>query len=149
MEAMSENKNPEREALDRLADALVDDILNASDEDILTEFQESYGDPGRNAEEMQAIFEKSILTANKRRLAAAKVGAAASRIKGSTGAALIDITEARRRLRAVLDNPEASKKLTMAARKESELSDADVLGMFEDLDELGGLPPDDNSGGKT
>jgi hypothetical protein len=45
-------------ALDRLADALVEDILSASDEDILAEFRESGGDSERNATDMRALFEK-------------------------------------------------------------------------------------------
>lgn len=145
---MTENKHPEREALDRLADALVDDILNTSDEDMLAEFREGHGDPGHHADKMRALFEKSVLTANKQRLAAARAGAAASRTRSSEATPPIDIAEARRRLRAVLDAPDAPKELTLAARKESELSDADVLGMLEDLRELGVLPPDDDSDGK-
>ncbi len=145
---MTENKHPEREALDRLADALADDILNASDEDILAEFRESDNNPDRHAAEIRALFEKSILVANKRRLAAAKAGAIASRTKGSEAPAPIDMAKARQRLRTALDAPDASQELTLAARKESEMSDADVLGMLEDLRELGVLPPDDDSDGK-
>lgn len=76
---MSANKKPQREALDRLADALVDDILNASDEEILEEFREDGGDPEQHAAEMLALFEKSVTIANKRRLAEAATAAAADR----------------------------------------------------------------------
>ncbi len=133
-----------RAALDRLADALVEDILNASDEDILAEFRESGGDPERNASDMRALFEKGLIAANKKRLATAKAGAAASR-RPPTGAptAAIDIAAARARLRAALDAPNFPHKLTLAARKESELSDADILSMLDDLRELGVLPPED------
>ncbi|NTF47034.1 hypothetical protein G6L77_01850 [Agrobacterium rhizogenes] len=55
---------------------------------------------------------------------------------------------ARARLRAVVDTPGLPQKVTLAARKENELSDADILGMLEDLRELGVLPPDDNQDGK-
>ena len=40
-------------------------------------------------------------------------------------------------------------KLTLAARNENELSDADVLGMLQDLEELGIIRPDDESAGQT
>ena len=40
-------------------------------------------------------------------------------------------------MRAVLTMPNVPETLTLAARKESELSDADVAGMIEDLRELG------------
>lgn len=139
----------ERVALNRLADVFVDDILCASDEDILAEFSEACGDPNQNAAEMRALFEKSVLASNKKRLAAAKVAAAANRRSSTVSAATpIDMAAARARLRAVVDTPGLPQKVTLAARKENELSDADILGMLEDLRELGVLPPDDNQDGK-
>jgi hypothetical protein len=139
----------ERAALDRLADVLVDDILNASDEDVLTEFKETHGDPDYNAAEMRALFERSVLASNKKRLAAARIGAAAKRHPPTGFAATpIDMQAARARLRAIMDTPGLPQKVTLAARKENELSDADILGMLEDLRELGILPPDDIQSGK-
>lgn len=61
-----ENKK-ERAALNRLADALVDDILNTSDEDILTEFKETHGDHAQNAAAMRTLFEKTVIAMNKQR----------------------------------------------------------------------------------
>lgn len=145
---MTGKKTPERGALDRLADSLVDDILNTSDEDILAEFREAGGDADRHAAEMRALFETSMIAVNKRRLAAAKAGVAETRKGRSVSGTLVDITEARKRLRAILDTPNASPELTLAARKEGELSDADILGMADDLHELGVIPPDDGEGGK-
>jgi len=49
-----------RSALERLEDALVEDILNASDEDILEEIQEDGGDPDAIAAEVRAIFEAAL-----------------------------------------------------------------------------------------
>ncbi len=37
----------------------------------------------------------------------------------------------------------------MAARKESELSDADILGLLDDLRALGVLPSGDDNNGNT
>jgi len=134
----------ERAALDRLADLLVDDILTMSDEDILAEYRETHGDPVHNAALMQAIFEKSVLVSNKKRLAAAKAGAVENRRPPIVSVAtLVDINAARARLRGVIDTPGLPQKVTLATRKENELSDADVLGMLDDLRELGILPSDD------
>lgn len=144
---MTGHDKKERKALNRLADALVDDILSASDEDILAEFRETHGAPDRNAAELRNLFEKSILVANKKRLVAAKAGAAAIRRPvrvSSTGP--IDMQAARARLRAIANTPGIPQRVTLAARKENELSDNDILGVLEDLRELGVLPPDD--GGK-
>lgn len=136
-----------RDALDRLADALVEDILSASDEDILAELREVEGDPERHAADMRARFEKSLIAANKKKLVAARAGVAASRRLAGTPAPAIDITAARARLRAALDVPGVAQKLTLAARKESELSDTDILSMLDDLRELGVLPPEDGGDG--
>ena len=40
-------------------------------------------------------------------------------------------------------------RLTLAARNEDELSDADVLGMLLDLEELGIVAPEDSSGSRS
>lgn len=147
---MTGNDRKERHALNRLADALVDDILNTSDEDILAEFCEAHEDPDRNAVEMRELFERSVLTANKKRLIAAKAGVAANRRESPASTpSIIDIQAARIRLRVLASTPGAHQKVTLAARKESELSDKDILGILEDLYELGVLPLDDNQNGKT
>jgi hypothetical protein len=133
--------------LDRLADALVEDILNLPDEQVLTEFREDGGDPERHAAEMRAMFEQSVLAANKARMAAAKAGAAASR-RASRGltAPVVEIAHARALLRSLIARQGSSPKLTLAARKESELSDSDVLGILEELAELGLLDEDPGAG---
>jgi|1186.fasta_scaffold120655_2 hypothetical protein len=133
----------ERAALDRLADFLVDDILNLSDGDVLAEFKEVYGEPDENAASMRAIFERTILVSNKERLAAAKAGVVETRGPLiSATATPIDMHALRVRLRTLIDTPGFGPTLTLAARKEGELSDMDILGIFEDLHELGILPPD-------
>lgn len=146
---MTGKDKEERAALDRLADAFVDDIFQASDEEILAEFTESHGDPAKSAADMRALFEKTVLATNKRRLKAAQASVAASRAlaRGMPTAPAINIAEARQRLRRILASGTADVKLTLAARNEDELSDSDVLGMLEDLQELGVMPPDDDKGG--
>jgi hypothetical protein len=143
---MTEDKGSKQRELDRLADALVDDILNASPEEILAEFQEDHGGVERHVSEMRALMEKGITRANKRRLAAARAGAASSRASSKKQAERIDANEARRQLRTVT----SEQNLTLAARKESEQSDEDLLSMIDDLRELGALPTnhndDDNNG---
>lgn len=143
---MTGKPKTERSALDRLADALVEDILSASDKDILAELRETGSDPERHAADMRARFEKSLIAANKRRLAAARAGVAASHLPAGMPVPAIDIGVARARLRAALNVPGVGQKLTLAARKESELSDADILSMLDDLRELGVLPEDGGNG---
>jgi hypothetical protein len=145
MDAMIKKRKKERAALDRMADCIVNDILSASDKDVLAEFEETHGDPDHNAIEMRALFEKSLLTSNKKRLAAAKAGVANSRRPATVSTSVtIDMQAARARLRAVVNTPGLPERITLAARKEHELSDLDILGMLEDLQELGILPADNS-----
>jgi hypothetical protein len=131
---MTERKEAQK-ALHGLRQAMAEDIAEASDEEILTQFAEDFGSPEENAARMRALFEKSVMLANKGRLQAARASAAAG--KASSATSPIPIGEARARLRRVLDAHAHDKSFTLAARKESELSDADVLDMLEAMRELG------------
>jgi hypothetical protein len=131
---MTERKDAQK-ALRGLRQTMADDIMEASDEKILAQFAEDVGSPEENAARMQALFEKTVLLINKGRLQAARAGAAAG--KDSRAVSPIPIGEARARLRQVLDAHAHDKTFTLAARKESELSDGDVLDMLEAVRELG------------
>lgn len=137
---MTGRKNRETQALDRLADALVEDTLNTSSQDILAEFREEI-DPDQHAADMLARFERVVMAANKAKLIAAKAAVAIDRDHKPRLSVPIDIEEARRRLRSAM----ASQPMTVAARNETEMTDSDVLGMLEDLKELGVVPPDDKA----
>ena len=141
---MTDADKKARESLGGLVDVLVEDVLAASDEEILAEFAEAHGDPAKNSAEMRALFEKSVLKANKGRLRVAKAGLAASRASAPTPK-VVSLSDVRKRLRRVLASCSPDVKVTIAARNENELSDADVLGMLQDLEELGIIAPDDGS----
>jgi hypothetical protein len=142
---MTGTKKERRTALARLADALIEDVLATPDQELLAEFSDARGDPAKNADAMRALFEKSVLKSNKDRLRAAQAGLAASRAH-SGPARIFNMQNARERLRRVLASCPRDVKITLAARNENELSDADVLGMLQDLDELGIVAPDDDGG---
>jgi hypothetical protein len=131
-------------ALNRLANALVEDVLTTPDPQILAEFIDTRGDPRKNSDAMRSLFEKSVLNVRKARLRAAQAGVAGSRSTPATRKA-VSIEDARVKLRRVLASCPPQVKLTLAARNEDELSDADVLGMLQDLEELGVVLPDDSS----
>jgi hypothetical protein len=61
----------------------------------------------------------------------------------------VSLASARKQLRRALAACSADARVTLAARNESELTDVDALGMLEDLAELGILPPDDESDGRS
>lgn len=52
-------RTPDHNALDRLADALVDDVLRLSDQDILDEAREAGEDLDQLAADMLALFENA------------------------------------------------------------------------------------------
>ncbi len=138
---MSGKNDSDRKALILLADAFIEDILKMSDEEILKEFREEEGgDPARNRRDVLEIVGKAALSANKSRMAAAKTGALASlRTSRRTPEKTIDVASARKRLRSLIERSQSDPTLTMAARNEEELSDEDVFGILEDLEELGSL----------
>jgi hypothetical protein len=137
-----------REALARLADVLVDDLLAASDQEVVAEFVETLGDPAKNAEAMRMLFEKSVVKASKNRLHAAQAGLAADRA-APANPKIVSIANVRARLKRALANCPPEVQVTLAARNENELSDADVLGMLQDLEELGIVVPDDEGGNQS
>jgi hypothetical protein len=143
---MTGNNKKERQPLSRLVEALVEDILAASEEDILAEEAEAGADPAKTADAMQALFEKSVLLSNKDKMRRAKAGADAARyvvvVPMATAAA-----NPREYLRRVLASRPSGVPITLAARNESELSDEDVLGMLQDLEELAITLPKDTTGG--
>lgn len=140
---MTGSKNSDRAALDRLADALVEDVLNASDADIAAEAKEDGVDLAGEAAAGRSIFEKARAIKAKERLAAMKKAVAADRQHGAQVVKL-DPQEARRRLNSVLEkNPGIESRLTLAARKGVHRSDEDVQSMLEDLAELGLVSLDD------
>ena len=138
---MSQQKE-DRMALMRLADELVEDILNASDEEILVEFRESYGDQNDFVNRMRAHSEVAITNSNKGRLASVRRALDAE--KNSPDKAFstdISIDAARRALKKLYENPSAvtAMPITIAARKEkiSEMSDDEIWGLVGDLNLLG------------
>lgn len=141
---MTGPKNRDWAALDRLTVALVDDVLKASDADILAEAKEDGVDLAAEAAAGRAIFEKARTIKAKDRLTTAKKAVAADRQSGGAHVVKLDPQEARRRLTYLLErNPGIENQLTLAARKGVQRSDEDIQSMLEDLAELGLASLDD------
>lgn len=141
---MTGKQSEEREALLRLADAMAEDALSASDADIAAEAREDGEELHTVTAKMLALFDRAESEAGKSRMAAARRALEAQRTTAPRVFRL-DPARARARLqRALEQSPDTAKKLTLAARKGEDLSDEDVLGMLEDLEELGIIPPEDD-----
>lgn len=132
------------EKLLRLADALVEDVLSATDEEILQDATEDYAEPAQEVRHAKTIFERARIAAGKKRLKTAQESVHQEK-QLRRKVVSMDGAAARRKLESILrEHPEAGSEFTLAARKGQELSDSDVLGMLEDLRELGVYKPEDD-----
>lgn len=122
--------------LERLHDAMIEDLLSASDEEVLEEAREDGLDPAAVRREVLSLLDAAELKVGKAKMAAAKAGAAAFRRTGTVAAT--DVTD----LRASAANDAEARRLTMAARHGSEQSERDLKGIAKDLAELGAVPQD-------
>jgi hypothetical protein len=138
-------KQENRDALIRLATALVEDVLSASEGQILAEAREDKVDVESVARAGRSQFESIAAAIARRRLAEAKAAVAAQRSPATVSR--LDLVAARRHLERLLaQDPETAQKLTLAARKGQSLSDDDVLDMLADLKELGFQVDEDEQG---
>ncbi len=143
---MSTKKRPV-EMLDHLTNALVEEILSTSDDDILKEVADDNGNAKAEADKVRAVYEKARTSMSKKRLIMAKEAVLKEKTLAN-GPSSINHHNARRILEGILlEHPEAAKEFTLAARKEQELSDSDIVGMLEDLQELGLYHPEDDPDG--
>ncbi len=125
-----------------MADALFEDLLTTSDEELIAETIEAGGDPAAIADEMRSQFEKIAVQIRKERMKAAKTGLQIARAT-QPRARIADIASARDALRQAFKEDGVS----MAARNEteSELTDEEVLRKYNDLIRLGVMEPDEGS----
>lgn len=141
--------NKAQQALDRLTEKLVEDLFLASDAEIMTEAREEGRDVARDAARSRAIFAKAVVAQGKRKMAAARAALNAPAAPRTLASRRLTPEQARATLaQALRAAPDAATKLTMAARKDQGLSDADVYGILEDLADLGLLPPPDGTEAK-
>ncbi|MGH9890746.1 MAG: hypothetical protein ACREA0_01925 [bacterium] len=135
-----------RNELDRVADAMIEDILATPDEEIIAEAREDYGDPGRVADEVRGVYERARLVVGKGKLQAAKAAIASARTSYSHGPlGIVDIVSARHFIaRIAVNDPDIDQRITLAARNLDDLSDDDVIRIINDLRELGAFQEGDN-----
>jgi hypothetical protein len=135
---MTDKRNDERRKLVSLADALFDDLIAASDEDILNEVVEAGGDGAAISDKMRARFERAVVQARKERMKAAQAGRKAAQASRAI-ADVVEISTARRALKQAFKR----EGLSMAARNETEsdLTDDEVLRKYGDLVRLGVIDP--------
>jgi hypothetical protein len=133
---MTRKNKSQPAALDRLTDALLEDIFATSDADLLAEAQAD-GDDGEAVG--RRAFERASRTVALNRLSWNKDPAHSGRLTPANIRAL-DPKTARSWLdKFVASDPETASQLNDAADRGNELSDDDVYGILEVLQERGVL----------
>jgi hypothetical protein len=131
---MSQKNQGQSARLDRLTDALVEDILASSDADLLAE---AAADQDDGASLARRAFERASRTV--RHIAPSKRPSPGRRLAPANIRAL-DPTTARGWLDAYLaSNPETAGQLPRAVKRGYKLSDEDVYGLLEALQQRGVL----------
>lgn len=133
--------------LDRLADTLVQDILELSDEEVIAEAKEQFGDPKQEIDRIRGVIESALLCASKAKLAEAKASLVTYK-KNNYGDNVVALPTAQKHTiikRFTAQDAELQHKLTLAARKGEVIqTENDIEGMFEDLIELGLIDKEGN-----
>lgn len=138
---MKDTRRKADNSLEHLTEQLVEDILAATDGELLAEAKEDGVDLAAEATHGRSLLTKALAAAGKRKLVAARAALEARSKPYANLTNPLSPQEARAVLeRALREAPETAKKLTLAARKGQGLSDSDVYGMLDDLADLGLLP---------
>ncbi|MCG8424970.1 MAG: ImmA/IrrE family metallo-endopeptidase [Proteobacteria bacterium] len=134
---MTGKKNKYKEQLLRLADALVNNMMETPDEEILAEAAEEYGNPTKAADEVQEIIQRAFVAAGKERLRAANAKVRIRRAP-DLGVLTFPVREKIAIVRKVITKAQKTGVcLTLAARKEEELAEENLNAKLEALVELG------------
>lgn len=137
-------KNPAREQLDRIEDALIESILGASETELRTEMTERGEDPDKCILGIEQIIADAKAACGKRRMERAKSELQEWRA-GQPKILNFDREAARARFeRLRSQDPELASKMLLAARKGEGLSEKDMQGLLEDIAKLDRL---DGEGG--
>jgi len=124
-----------REELDRLASAMVDDLLDTPDEELMGEL--ALGEAEAILAEGREILEGAKRKAGKAALAQARrelSREASTRRHHRPG---LDSATARRRLTSIVANASSDSRVTLAARAGKGIPDEDLDGLIDDARDLG------------
>ncbi len=125
----------------QLADALVDDLMALSDEELLNEVREGGADPEALASELREKVEARIAAGNKARLAKAREEINATRAaRASSGVVSLPLARKQQIIGLFAANDgQLRQRLTMAARKGEGASEREVDDILRDLLDLGAI----------
>lgn len=133
------------EQLSHVIDALVNDILSTSDEDVLAEAAEEYGDAQKAAKHVDELISRARAVIGRRKLAAARSEMKTAKQSPRLPALRLSLDRKKHILQSFAQRDENLRKsLTMAARNEKQLTEADYDAVLEALYTLGAIDEDGN-----
>lgn len=131
-------------ALHVFADALVDDLLNLSDAEVLAEADEDGLDPEVQAAELRARITEAVLQSGKARLLAAKTSLKQLQAQSTNTSPVRVQDRSRVFARFAGDDAQLGTRLTMAARNGEGASDRELESILRDLRDLGAIDDEGN-----
>ena len=138
---MTQKSKDPRFQLLRLSDLLIEDLLLSSDADLLETMSKS-GSAGSPGDKAKNAFRRAQQVVGQKKLLAARAAIDSKKVDSENiSRQSINIPKARLFLQKLATNdPLFQNKITLAARNLSDISDAEILSIIEDLKRLGALP---------
>lgn len=139
-------KPDDRPTLFQFADALVDDLMATTDDELLNEVREDGADPEALARELRDQIEAKLAIESKARLATARQGLDAVRAT-RLSSSVVSLPLARKQQilgQFAANDGQLRQRLTMAARKGVGASEREVDEILRDLLDLGAIDDEGN-----
>ena len=139
---MSDTPNNKRLGLLSLADDLAEDLWTMTDQEVLAEAAEIFGDVNAEVTRLRELASKANASANRSKLVAAQNALRAERRGDDRDERLVDLTLVRQPLAELANsNDQARENILLAAREASvpldELPEDELRGIYDDMRELG------------
>ncbi len=130
--------------LERIEDMIIEDILETSDDQILTEFAEEVCDVEKEMEHMRDLVKDSVFKHNKVKFEAAKQARLSQKPQLQKEMKVVSLDRKKKIIKSLNANDNLTQKITMAARNENELSEGDLDVYLKHLIELGVIDEEGN-----
>lgn len=129
-----------------LANALVDDLMALSDDDLLREVREDGGDPEGLATEMRKLLQARVVRENKARLVNARSALNIARAaRAGANVISLPLTQKQQILsKFAAADGRLRERLTMAARKGEGATEREIDDILKDLVDLGAIDDEGN-----
>ena len=125
-----------------VADILVDEILEASDEEIYEMTQEQYGNVESHVDRKKSLIRAAVMNNRKAKLKEAQKIVSEKR-RTNDRSNVMDLSPASKR--QLIEKVKASNQsLTLAARNAEDISDNDASSLLQDFIDLGVIDEDGN-----